>query len=417
MRADGAGTGGKRWTLAVQCALAVLFGIAVASCGRSDQGHVPLTAPVQSGPLRLVVHGQGKLKAVHVTSLMVPGSNFSSRRVTWLRANGSRVRKGEVVARFSVKEPRQKLAETHIDLSRNTLAKQGKHADLAAQKEQLSVDMTDVGTQLKIAHRYATAGNEAIARDRILDAVQDQAFLQTKRSILLWRRSQASARAQGELAVLGAKRATLELSAKQQEAELNAQVVRAPHAGVLLLEPNWSGQTPQVGSTLWAGQPLASLPNLDHLQLKLAVPQLQAQGVKVGDAVRMHPLGAPQQAVTSHLTWVAGAAQPISQDSPVKYMLMKASVPEKALKRYGWSPGQPFVAEVILLDARHALSVPNLGIDSNGGHATVTVLQHGKEVSRNIELGVRGATRSQVLKGLHAGEQVVLNDGGRDGHS
>jgi hypothetical protein len=57
--------------------------------------------------------------------------------------------------------------------------------------------------------------------------------------------------------------------------------------------------------------------------------------------------------------------------------------------------------------------VPNLAIDSHGDGATVGVRESGKVVPRGVTLGVRGANRSQVLKGLKPGDEVVLSAPGR----
>lgn len=400
-------TQGWRWARPL---LAVLCAMALAACGHG--GSAVVTAPVVAGPLRLTVQGEGRIKAVHATSITVPGSNFSSRKVAWLLPDGSRVSRGEVIARFSVQQARYALAEARIDLLRNALKRMGRQGDIASRADKLGVSLADVATQLAIAQRYASAGNLAIARNKILDAVQDRAYLTTRQGILRWERSQAQRRGLADLGVLDAKRASIEIKEKQKQADLDAQVLRAPHAGILELQPDWSGELPQVGSTLWASQPFASLPDLDKLKVVLDIPQLEAQGLAEGQAVELHPLGEPGQSVTSHLSSIAAAAQVISQQSPVKYVRVEALVPGAAVQRWGWVPGQRVQGTIVLLDAKRALSIPNLAIDSSGKTSTVTVLRHGHRVRTTVRLGASGTARSQVLGGLKPGQRVLLEHAG-----
>jgi hypothetical protein len=385
-----------------------LLTLGLVACGGKST-EAPIVVRVSSGPLTLSVAGEGELRAIKSTPLVVPGTQWSSRQLAWMLPDGSLVKKGEVVARFSAEQSKQDLAQALVDLQRNLLARAGKQADLGVNQGQLGVDLSDVATQLAIARRYANAGLEALARNKVLDAVQDEKFLDTKQGILNWRRDQSATRGKAELAVLDAQRATYTVNEKQKRADLDALELRAPHDGVLVLEADWSGTRPSVGSAMWAGNSFGSLPDTHAMEVQIAVPQVQAQGIAVGDSVELHPLGMPKQTVMSKLSWVAESAQPRSRQSPVKYLLMKAAVPAEAVERFAWVPGQRFVANVILLQSQQALSVPNLAIDSHGDSTTVTLHEHGGDVKRAVKLGARGATRSQVLDGLRAGDDVVLD--------
>lgn len=396
-------------TLRAVCAT-VLLASTLVGCSKQDAVGA-LTERMQPGKLELTVQAQGELKATKSTPLLVPGQQWTPRQLAWVLPDGNRVKKGDLVARFSATQSQQDLDQALVDLQRNVIARLGKQADLGGKQGQLSVDMAQVAAQLAIAHRYANAGQIAVSRNTVLDAVQDEAFLNTKQDILDWRLGQSEKRGAAELAVLDAQRATYSINADQKRSDLQALELHAPHDGVLVLDADWSGQKPHVGSSLFAGNPLASLPDTASMEVELAIPQMQAQGISVGNRVELHPLGAPDQKTTSKITWIAAAAQTRSRESPVKYLLMKASVSAAAVRRYGWIPGQQFDGRVVLLHADNALSVPNLAINGSGDGNTVRVQSGDNIVDRKIKLGVRGAARSQVISGLVAGDVVVLDDG------
>jgi HlyD family secretion protein len=181
---------------------------------------------------------------------------------------------------------------------------------------------------------------------------------------------------------------------------------------VLMLASNWSGDKPNVGATLRAGFDYGSLPDASAMELELSLPQIEAQGLQVGQAVEMFPVGRPEQRIHSKLSWVASAAKVRSQDSPVKYLTMKAPIPAEAIARHRLVPGQRLEARVILFDAPKALSVANVAIDSDAGKDYVRVRRGGDFLRREIRLGVRGPARSQVHSGLREGDEVLLVEAG-----
>ena len=87
---------------------------------------------------------------------------------------------------------------------------------------------------------------------------------------------------------------------------------------------------------------------------------------------------------------------------------MKMVVPAEVARKHGWLPGQRFVGKIILLQADKGYSVPNVALGNADGKPNVQVLDGGKVVTRTLKLGVRGATRTQVLEGLQPGDRVLL---------
>ncbi len=389
-----------RWGL-----LSTLF--LLAGCSHGDDDHLILER-AHAAPLEFSVEGTGELHSTRPTPLIVPGTAFTSRQIHWMLADGSVVKSGELVAQFSAEQSKLDLAQAQIDLERNALARAGKQADLDDKNGQLGVDLTQLAVQYAIAVRYANAPLDAMARNDILDAVQDVHYLDVRQRILQWREDQSASRGQAELAVLDAQRSSLDTVAKQKKDDMDALELHAPHAGVLMLEENWSGQKPHLGSSVYAGDSFASLPDLSALEVQLTVPQIEAQGIQVGDVVELHRWGMPMQRVTSKISSLASAAQPLSSENPVKYLAMKVMVPAELARQYGWVPGQRFVGKIILLRVSKSFSVPNIALSHDSNQVSVQILDGSKPLVRKLQLGVRGVTRTQVLSGLREGDRLLL---------
>ena len=387
--------------------LLFLLPMLLAGCGHGSTDR-PVLEEAHAAPQEFSVQGEGDLHSTRPTPLIVPGPVFTSRQVNWMLPDGSVVAKDQLVARFSAEQSKQDLAQAQIDLERNLLARAGKQAELDDKGGLLGVDLTQVAVQHAIAERYANAPLEAMARNDILDAVQDVHYLDIRQRILQWRQDQFALRGKAELAVLDAQRSSFDSVAKQKKDDLDALELRAPHAGVLMLQENWTGQKPHLGGGVFAGDSFANLPDLTALEVQLMVPQIEAQGIQVGDVVELHRWGIPAQYVTTRISWVASAAQPRSSENPVKYLAMKMTVPAELAQQYSWVPGQRFVGKIILLRVDKGFSVPNVALSHDSSQPSVQVLDGNKASERKLQLGVRGATRTQVLGGLQDGDCVLL---------
>ena len=393
----------RRLPLAALLAVLATLG----ACGDAPEA-TPALEVLQPAPLDLWIEASGELKAAKATKLVVPGQNWAQRQLVWMVPDGSPVKAGDVVARFSAEQTQLELDKALLNLERNALSQASKQAELEIGVGRLDVDIAQVQSQLAIASRYAQADFAAIARNVVLDAVADERYLGEKREVLDWRKDQSAARGGAELQVLSAQRDTVAMGVKTREDDLGALELRAPHDGVFVLATNWGGEKPQIGAQMWASNDLATLPDSRSLEVELSLPQIEAQVLAVGQAVELHPAGRPEEAFEAPISWLASAPRATSRNSPIKYLAFKVAVPTDIGARHAWVPGQAFQARVRLKSAEAALSVPNLAVRSDAGQTSVRVWVDGEAQSRPVTLGVRGPARSEVLEGLAPGDAVVL---------
>jgi hypothetical protein len=70
-------------------------------------------------------------------------------------------------------------------------------------------------------------------------------------------------------------------------------------------------------------------------------------------------------------------------------------------------PGMSASASVIVAQVQ-GVNVPNDALTGTGSLATVTVLKNGKKTSKQVAVGLRGSSRTQIVSGLNAGDQLVV---------
>lgn len=380
---------------------------ALAACGNVQPGPVP-TEVVSEVPTKMWVRAQGELKAAKATVLRVPGQNFVRRQLVWMQPDGSQVTSGEVLARFEAPQSKLELDKTLLEIQRNALARAAKESELGIGLDSLEVELAQAESALVIAQRYARADFDAFARNTILDAVQDEAFLGEKAGVLRWRQAQSAERGAAELNVLGVQRGNLETDARMKREDLSALEILAPHDGIFMLAPTWSGELPRLGEQLWATGDFATLPDVDTLEVELTLAQAEANAVSVGQKVELAPVGFPEQQVVGEITWIAASPRPISRQNPAKFVSLKASVPAEQAKVFGWVPRQAFTARITIFEADAAITVPNVALTGSGDHAEIKVMENDEVKLRSVVLGARGPARTQVLQGLAPGSRIIL---------
>ncbi len=380
----------------------------LSACEPDFTTSAPPTEVVQAGMRVLSVEAQGEVRAAKATPLNVPGSQWAGRQLVWMVEEGSVVRAGDVIARFTAYESELKLSQAQIDLLRAALERSAKQRELDANETRVDADLAQVAVDLGIAERYADADLDMFARNTVLDAVQDVELLTVRELFLSWQQGQLEQRGAAEFEVLSSKDASLELRIQTSRADLEALELRAPNDGILMLSADWGGEKPRLGSNLRAGMEFGSLPDTRDLLIQLSVPQSETSGIMVGDPVEIHPLGRPDLSFSASISWVASAAQPRSRQNPVRYLQMRVPVPADQVEPLGLIPGRSVQARITTLSDPDVLTIPNVALMSDNGVDYVLLLRNGQFERQTVKLGRRGLARVEVLEGLQAGDEVLL---------
>jgi len=70
-------------------------------------------------------------------------------------------------------------------------------------------------------------------------------------------------------------------------------------------------------------------------------------------------------------------------------------------------PGMSASASIVVGQAQ-GVNVPNAAVSGTGSIATVTLDSNGKKTQKQVAVGLRGTTRTQIVSGLSAGDQLAV---------
>src|SRR3972149_5855001 len=160
------------------------------------------------------------------------------------------------------------------------------------------------------------------------------------------------------------------------------------------------------GESLAAGSAVVRLVRIHPLRLRVAVPERDAAAIRVGQEVRVHLEGDSME----HAGRVARLSPAIQEQN--RTLVVEAEV---ANRQGVLRPGAFARAEIVVEAARPAVLVPVKAIVTFAGLERVFGVKDGLAVEKRIRTGRRVGDRVEVLDGLAAGEQVVVEPGNLTG--
>lgn len=123
--------------------------------------------------------------------------------------------------------------------------------------------------------------------------------------------------------------------------------------------------------------------------------------VEVGQEVDVTVEAYPDEIFDGKVTKIAPQSV-TDQNVTTIPVTVEIEMPDPRLK-----PGMNVTCDFITGRVRDVLMVPGEAVTEGENGATVTLLDHGKQVTRKVEIGLVGTDYTQIKRGLKKGEKVV----------
>jgi RND family efflux transporter MFP subunit len=304
---------------------------------------------------------------------------------------GSHTGKGQVIARLetidfkvrlqqadaALQQARVRLGlppqgdDDRIDPDNTSLARQARALlEEARSNRERTVQLVKQGVQSK-AELDRVESAFKVADGRYQDALEE---VRNRQAVLLQRRS--------EMAI-----------AQQQLVETT---LYAPFDGAV------RQRTASLGEYLNAGAPVATIVRLHPLRLRVETPEREAQGIKVGQSVRVVVEGDNQQSYSGRVARLSPAFQEQSRT-----LIIEAEVDNQEGKL---RPGSFAKAEIQTSVTSDVVMVPAAAVMAFAGIQKVFSVKDNKAVEKNVMVGRREGDWV-VVEGLDADAPVILSPG------
>jgi RND family efflux transporter MFP subunit len=304
---------------------------------------------------------------------------------------GSQARKGQIIATLETVEFKVRLQQAEaalqqararlglppqgnddrVDAENTSLARQARAVlEEAKSNRDRTIQLVSQGIQSK-AELDRVESAYKVADSRYQDAIEE---VRNRQAVLLQRRS--------ELAI-----------AQQQLVE---STLYAPFEGAV------RERRASLGEYLNAGAPVATIVRLHPLRLRLETPEREAQGIKVGQSVRVVVEGDNQQSYSGRVARLSPAFQELSRT-----LIIEAEVDNQQGRL---RPGSFAKAEIQTSMTSNVIMVPASAIVTFAGIQKVFSVKDNKAVEKTVVVGKRDGDWV-VIEGLDAGAPVVLSPG------
>lgn len=354
------------------------------------------------------VTAEGTLKATKATPVTVPQNANQAMKVSWIADDGSLLRKGDVIVRFDATDFENLLLTGREDRANagNRLTKE--NAESSATRKNLGRDARLAQSELDAARRFKFDDAEIFSRyARIENEVDQDLAVNKKRyaeEVLGIRGSLAAV--ERDLIAIDDRKAGLKI--KQAEEGLQALQVVAPHDGILVLSRNWRGEITRVGDSMWRGQTIGEIPELQTMKAEVFVLEADAAGLAIDQKATVTLEADPRTKVQGKVSTVDKMARPRIPRQPVQYFGVTVEL-DRTNPRL-MKPGARVRAILEVENQTNAFAIPRQALFEKEGKKLVYRRKGGKFEPVPVTIGSSSAGRVVVTKGLLAGDEIALED-------
>ena len=383
----------------------VTLGILLSACSRGPD--VP-TVEVRETTFERRVTAEGQVEAKDATPITGPMDTEGAMKVAWMVPEGSRVAEGDVVLRFDPVDMEKLLADGRAERAVADSKRTGMEVESDGVLRNLDRDAALAREELSASAKFQAKDPDIFSRREIIQAEIDRDLASRRLAHAEGSRAVRSRIATADLALVDIDRRKADLRIGQAEKGLRALEVKAPHAGIVVYQRDWQGNTTRVGDTIWPGEEVAEIPRLDTMIAKVFVLEADAGGLAVGLPAEVVLEAYPEAPVPAKITKVATLAKRRMGWVPVQYFEVEVAFDRQDPDRM--KPGQRVRAALALERRDKAVVVPRGSVFEREGKKVV-YRRNGRGFEPvEVALGPAAVGNVVIEKGLAAGERIALRD-------
>lgn len=383
--------------------LAVMVAVGIAASFYYRESHVieVETVPVKQGDLVVTVTPT-ETGTVDSDATAQVKAEVAGRIAAVTTTEGAHVEAGDVLARLEASEleARVALARSSLDAARTRL-----------ESAQISLPLEIARTRAALAEAQAHYDDAKQRYDKKLKLYESrlipQGEMETARTDLAAAEAslQTAQANQDQVALQQRQIAIAAADVKQQQASLqvaeinlNHSLIRAPIAGTVVELSAKTGELMQLGSII------ARVTRLDALYVKAQIDEVDLSRLRIGQRAEVQfdtQLNVKYDATLFEISPAVSIEKLKSRNVTVK---LRLAHPPPFLR-----PGMSADVEIIVDVLKNVLMVPAQTVMSKDGERFVYVLENGEIARRVVDIGRSNWDYTEVTKGLHAGDAVVVS--------
>lgn len=370
----------------------------LAACGGASSAAPRNAAPAATSSVKVInLQREPLSRSVTVSGTLAAEEQVTlSFKVTGRVENlnvdlGSRVRKGDVIAKLSSTDfdLRLRSADAALQQARARLG-----LDPGGEGDVVDADQTALVRQARAALNESRRQRERVATfvQRGLSAKAELEAADAALEIAEGRQQDALDEVRNRQAVLAQRRSELAIARQQ----LDDTMLRSPIDGIVRERLVFAGEYRA------AGTPIVTVVRQHPLRLQLAVPERAATTLRPGQSVRVTVEG-DATVYEGRVTRVSPSIEEGTRTLPIE-----AEIPNVDGKL---RPGTFAKADIVTSESQ-AYMIPQSALVVFAGVEKILVVKDGKAHEQRVRTGMRVGDRVELTDGVSAGDKVILAPGG-----
>ncbi|MGI2261255.1 efflux RND transporter periplasmic adaptor subunit [Shewanella sp. GXUN23E] len=384
--------------------LTVMMPLALLTLGGCNQA--PQTRVVE-GVLPQSIEVSGELESAGTVSMMPPAMRrVWQYQVKQLAPEGQPVTTGQVVARLDTSEIVQRLQVKQAELDATVQDIKTSKMRNAQKIEELKLELAQARMEYEKADLKYRLSDDTVAQidklkyQRDAEIASDRVVL-VERKLTLERESikQREAMLEGDRQKFAAEVSAL-------ESAIDAMTLKAPRPGMLVYGTDHEGNKIQEGQSIFAGGTVVSIADLDQMRVNMAIPEVEARRVKVGQTVSIRLDANPERRFRGKIIELGAVFRPKNQNVPLMVFDALASIedPDPDLLR----PGMTAKISIELPSHQQQMLLPSQAVHYEDGQAFVYVPSLFGDKRVDVTVGASANGLVAIVDGLSGEDEVSL---------
>ena len=368
-----------------------------------------ITYTVSNEDFKVTITAEGMLEAKKNRVITAPQMLDWRSTLSYLIPEGSRVKKGDIVAEFT-----NTRLETELNNAKNEVV----IAVAEAQRKE-----TEAAVRRLLLESQIKSADASLAAEK-LKLANLEFIAPTKREIskLEIKKSEIEAeKTKQKLASLEniqkEEQKYMQLKIKQAEIKLNDNqrlmgllTIKSPQDGIVTFETNRQTEKKfQIGDILYTGWPFIKIPDLSVMQVNLSIDEIDAQKLKKGQKAVIDISSADVLQIPGKVSKVDKVAKPIKRGSKVKKVNV---IVELDSTQAAILPGLTAGCLINIEEIKEAVMIPQECMFEKDSIKVVYVFKNGKFSAQPVEPVYNNTDFIVIKNGLSSGEKLALREPG-----
>jgi HlyD family secretion protein len=384
--------------------LALTFATTLLGCGSGARNEGSGTVAVARQDLEVVVEASGRLEAAVAFEIGPPSlRDVWNYNLKWMVPEGSRVKEGDVVARFDTTDIDERLRNYGAALEKTKQEREKEQRNLEITLEQKRLDLAKAQSEIKKNELELSVPDGLIAAISLEQLRLDRELANLRVRFLKEKIDLEKRLVTSKLELLDVKWKRNEQLIAQNEEALQRYVVKAPSNGVIVYVPKQNGDRWEVGERVWMLAKILKVADVRTLRVEAEVLEVDAARIAVGQPASFTIDAIPGSRVETSVDGIGRLVRARSFQDQSKIFDAYLAVPE--VDEETMRPGMSIKTTIRVEVLKDRLTLPVSAVRLGDEGPYVELAAGGR---RAIEVGTRSGDTVVVTTGLNSGDRVRL---------